>query len=305
MPVPARCAPLLPHAAILLVVAFGTTWGISAKSALDVMPATDFLVFRYVLAISMLAIPFLLRRHFRRPGPHERRAFVIGLFDPGAATLLVFFALYYTTAVNAIVIASWLPLLSTIGAWWLIGEKPALPVLAGALLGLLGVVVLVSDDAASGGSIAGDLMCVACQVILAGSVALMRRINQEVGDPLRVATWQVAGGTLTVIVVSLIDAWINGRVWLAAPPLDGWFLIVYLAVFLTAGAFWLYNFALRYLPTARATLYGLLGPPLSVPLTALVLNERLTWIDLTALATVMVGVALPALAAVVRPKARS
>ncbi|MBM3508527.1 MAG: hypothetical protein FJX61_00115 [Alphaproteobacteria bacterium] len=289
----------LPHLAILAVVAFGTTWGIAAKTAVGTMPVTDFLFIRYVLATALIAIPLLVRKHTRKPGRSERQAFVLGFFDPGATTLFVFYALYYTDAVNAIIIAAWLPLLAAIAAWWLIGERPSLPAVAGAALGLIGIVLLVSDDASQlkSDSLIGDLLCIACQVTLAGSVALMRRINQEAGDPLSVAAWQIAGGTVTVAAASVIDSLIAGRPWLSMPPAEGWLLVGYLALFLTVGSFWLYNFALRYLPTARVTLYGLISPPLAVPLTAAVLGESVTWIDASALAVVLAGVALPMLIA--------
>jgi probable blue pigment (indigoidine) exporter len=289
---------LLPHAAILAVVAFGTTWGIAAKTAVQTMPVTDFLFIRYTVAVALIAVPLLLRKHLRKPGRSERQAFALGIFDPGATTLLVFYALYFTDAVNAIIIAAWLPLLASIAAWWLIGERPSLPVVAGAAMGLIGIVLLMSDDAAANGSTSfvGDLLCIACQVTLAGSVALMRRINQEAGDPLSVAAWQIAGGTVTVAVVSAIDSGIAGRPWLSMPSAEGWLLVLYLALFLTVGSFWLYNYALRYLPTARVTLYGLMGPPLAVPVTAAVLGEAVSGVDAAALAVVLAGVALPMLA---------
>ena len=77
---------------------------------------------------------------------------------------------------------------------------------------------------------------------------------------------------------------------------NGWLIMLYLGVLVSALAFFIYNYALRHIGVGRISLYLVLIAPLGVPLAAIFLGETVTVQDGIAIALVMLGVALPSLA---------
>ncbi len=262
------------------------------------MPPSQILMFRFAIGAVLLWLLVALLRRTVPPWALSREAFWIGFLGSGMATIFVYWGLALTTAVNAAVITSWMPLVSSLLAWWLLREQVSRWVLIGSAFAFLGILVLISDDAAVGrGSIWGDLLCASSLVIACYAQIRLRRIGIRFENALAITAWQMTGAAFCMALIMIcFESWLDARGWMAVPGLDAWLLIGYLAVFVGAAAFTLNNFALRHLTAGQVSLYIVLMAPMSVPISALVVGEIVTWIDIVAIAMVSSGVALPAIA---------
>ena len=261
------------------------------------MPPSEILMFRFAIGAVLLWLLVVLLRRTVPPWTLGREAFWIGFLGSGMATIFVYWGLVLTTAVNAAVITSWMPLVSSLLAWRLLRETVSRWVLIGSAFAFLGILVLVSDDAeVGGGSIWGDLLCASSLVIACYAQIRLRRIGIRFENALAITAWQMTGGAVCMALIMIcFESWFDERGWMAVPGLDAWLLIGYLAVFVGAAAFTLNNFALRHLTAGQVSLYIVLMAPMSVPISALVVGEIVTWIDIVAIAMVSSGVALPAI----------
>ena len=253
---------------------------------------------RFAIGAALLWLAVLLVRRSQPAVRIGKEAFLIGFFGSGLATIFVYWGLILTTAVNAAVITSWMPLVSSLLAWRLLGERVSRWVLIGSAIALAGVLILVSDDRASGsGSIWGDLLCAGSLVIACFAQIRLRRIGQQFGNTLAITAWQMTGAAVCMALIMIgFESWFDERGWMAVPGVDAWILIAYLAIFVGSSAFALNNYALRHLTAGHVSLYVVLMAPMSVPISALVVGEVVTWVDIVAIALVTMGVALPAVA---------
>ena len=155
--------------------------------------------------------------------------------------------------------------------------------------------LLVSDDLADGGtSLFGDFLCFLNLVAVAFGQTLLRRIARDHGFAISVTIWQLLGAAaICLVVLVLFESWLDHRGIMAVPSIGVWGLILYLALFVTAGTFALNNFGLRYIPAGHTSLYYVLMAPLGVPFAYVLLGETVTDRDIAAIALVMAGVATP------------
>ena len=285
----------LPHFAILGATLMWASSFAAGRMAVATMPASEILMLRFAIGAGVLWLVVLLLRKGLPTWQLSREAFWIGFLGSGLATIFVYWGLLLTTAVNAAVITSWMPLVSSLLAWRLLQERIARSVLIGSAVAFCGVLILVSDDAATeSGSIWGDLLCAGSLVIACFAQIRLRRIGLKFGNTLAITACQLTGGAVCMAIIMVcFESWLDERGWMAVPGIDAWLLIVYLAIIVGASAFALNNYALRHLTAGHISLYVVLMAPMSVPISALVIGEVVTWIDIIAIALVSIGVALP------------
>ena len=286
----------LPHFAILGATFMWASSFAAGRMAVATMPASEILMLRFAIGALLLWLTVLLLRRELPIWQIGREAFWIGFLGSGLATIFVYWGLLLTTAVNAAVITSWMPLVSSLLAWRLLHERISRSVLIGSAFALCGVLILVSDDTVAGSSsIWGDLLCATSLVIACFTQIRLRRIGVKFGNAL---AWQLTGGAVCMALIMVcFESWLDERGWMAVPGVEAWLLIAYLAVFVGASAFALNNFALRHLTAGHVSLYVVLMAPMSVPISALVIGEVVTWIDIVAIGLVSAGVAFPAITA--------
>jgi drug/metabolite transporter (DMT)-like permease len=145
--------------------------------------------------------------------------------------------------------------------------------LVGALVGLVGVAVLIGPDALEGvgGNVGAQVACLGAALSYAFAGIFGRRFNRLGVAPLTAAVGQVTMSTVVLLVLALaVD-----RPWhLPVPGISVWLAVAALAFFSTTLAYVLY---FRILATAGATnllLVTLLIPVTAILLGSLVLGER-------------------------------
>ena len=172
------------------------------------------------LRFSLASVVFLLLM-LRLP-PAERRLgrdvwLLLGMALSGMVIFspLLYWGLYYTTAANAALINGTAPLLTAIWAVWLIREPMTRPQMVGAVLALVGIVVLVSG----------------------GSLSYLLDFKVNFGDVLVLAAVAFWG------IYSVLGRWVMKRSGRSPVSVTAFSIILSLP-FLWAGAGW----EMQYLP---------------------------------------------------------
>ena len=154
-------------------------------------------------------------------------------------------------------------------------------------------------------SLFGDFLCFLNLITVGFGQTFLRRIARDHGNTMSVTTWQLLGAaSACLIVLLLFESWLDTRGVMDVPSIEVWILILYLAVFVSAGTFALNNFVLKYIPAGHTGLYFVLMAPLGVPFSYFLLAEVITANDILAIAFVMGGVATPTVAQIVRRLSR-
>lgn len=207
------------------------------------------------LIIGALAAPRMRRAHFAAPW---RFPIVGGLL--AGYFILMFEALRLTDPVSTGAVFTLTPIMSALFGWILMRQVTT-PMMAVSLV-LAGVgavwVIFRADIEAILGLRLGPgerIFFVGC-ALHALYTPMGRLLNR--GEPVLVYTF---GGICGGLLVTL--AWGAGEVvatdWLALPAI-AWAAVLYLAVFATAGTFFLVQYATLRLPSAKVMAYGYLVP---------------------------------------------
>lgn len=210
---------------------------------------------------------------------------VLGVLNIGA-----FFALIYVVAqllpsgVAATTMAISAGVLMLF-AWLLLGERPARWPLVGALLGFVGVGIMVFD-AQAGIDILGIALSLVAMVLSSAGFILTKRWSE--GMPIiRVTAWQLVAGGAVLVPCALF---VHG----APPELDLQAMagFGYVSLIATAAAYLAWFTGLRHLPASSVGLIGLLNPVTGVLLGTLLAAESLGLQSLIGMGLVLGGVLL-------------
>lgn len=203
------------------------------------------------------ALPFgLLLLAFRPRLPQGVwwwRALLLGTLNIGAFFALIFVAAYRLPGGTAATLTATAPIMIMLIAWAVVRERPRLAALAGAVVGVVGVALLVlrAGVAVDPIGVAASFGAVAMSSL---GFVLVKRWRPPV-DLLTFTAWQLVAGGLVLLPVALV---VEG----APPALDasavGGFLYLGLAGTVLAYVVWFRG--LRGLPAAAVSLVGLLNP---------------------------------------------
>lgn len=264
--------------AALAPAAWGTTYLVATELLPDGRP---------LLAAALRALPvgLLLLILFRRlpEGSWWWRAFVLGTLNIGLFFALLFVAAYRLPGGVAATAGAVQPLLVSLLAWPLLGERFGWGKAAAGTLGVLGVGLLVLR-----GEAVLDLVGLAAAFGMAGSMACGLVLTKRWGRPapLLVFTgWQLVAGGLILAPLALV---------LEGPPPDLTLAngvgFVYLGVVGTALAYALWFGGLNELPVTSASFLGLLSPVVAAVSGFLVLGESFTPVQLLGVLAIFTSV---------------
>ncbi|WP_404312371.1 DMT family transporter [Agrococcus terreus] len=225
---------------------------------------------------------------WRRRLPHGAwwwRALVLGVLNVGAFFVLVYLAATLLPTSVAAVVMSLSPVAMLAAGWALVGERPAFRAVAGAALGILGVVVMLGG--ASGAlSPCGVGAGVAAMAMYAVGSVLAKRWSTGV-DLVASTSWQLVAGGLLLLPLALA---IEGP-----PVIHAWSELAafaYISFAATGVAFVAWFGALRHLRAGQVGLLGLLNPVTGVLLGVLLGGEALTGWQAAGIAAILAGVVL-------------
>ncbi len=196
------------------------------------------------------------------------------LFQPCLYFLLESNALRLTTSSQAGVVAASVPLLVAVGAFFFLKEQIAARTLAGLIVtiaGVLALTLLESPGARAENPAMGNLLELAAMACAAANILLVKQLSHRY-NPWTLTAFQVAAGML-FFLPGLSTVW--------HAPATVWNLrlmgaILFLGVFVTLGAFGLYNWGMSRMPAANASVFINLVPVFAVLIGWTALGESLS-----------------------------
>ncbi len=263
--------------ATIAPIAWGSTYLVTAQT----MPADAPLWGAALRALPAGLVLLALAR--RRPrGLWWLRSLVLGVLNVGAFFVLVYLAAHLLPSSIAAMLMALAPLTILLLAWPLAAERPALLSLGGALIGFVGVLVLVTG---ASGTINpwGILASLSAMLMSSVGFVLARRWRDET-PALAVTAWQLTAGGIALLIVAVVA---EGP----PPALDAAGLLgaSYLSMVATALAFVTWFAALQHLPAGAVGLIGLLNPVAGVALGALVVAEIITPMQFVGMGIIVMG----------------
>lgn len=244
-----------------------------------------------ILAIAALAFGESLKVRRAEFAPLLAASFTNVFAWMGFSTM----AMKYLAVSEGTLLVYTMPIWAMLFAWPILGKRPTLRDVAALVLGLCGLVVLLSGHgvAFTADKITGIALALAAAILFAfGGVAFKAPASIA---PTASVAWQVGLGCLPMIVLGAIFE----RPDATALTSNGIAMLIYMTIGPMALCYLAWFAALRRLPATTAAIGTLSVPVLGILFSALVIGEPLGWRELIAMVLTLAGVSL----ALLRPKA--
>ncbi|HUR99416.1 MAG TPA: DMT family transporter [Pyrinomonadaceae bacterium] len=259
---------------LILCLIWGTTW-IFIKVGLGDLPPITFAAARFVLSVAIL-LPIIWFREL--PWPRSTAEWkLIGLTGFLQFSLnysAVFWGEQHISSGLAAVLQAMITVFGLLLAWiFLPTEKITGLKIFSVLLGVTGVAVIFIEQL----RIESVMAFIGCAAIVAGAyfaaqASILIKLRGSSLHPASLVCTQMICGLPAIVLYALIA---EGN-----PISFNWtwravVCVVYLAVFGTIAAFWLYYWLLSRIESTKAMMISLVTPLLAVLIGAIVLGERL------------------------------
>jgi len=267
-------------------IAWGTTYYVTHRYLPPDTPLYG-AVFRAVPAgLLLLAV-----RRRLPTGSWWWRSMVLGTLNMGAFFALIYLAAQLLPTSVASTIMATSPVVMMLLAWSLLAERPRVPALVGAALGITGVCVMLLTGVGHV-SVGGVFASVAAMSMSSVGYVLAKKWsaaepNRAPVDVLSLTAWQLLAGGLVLIPVAVV---VEG----APPALSGSAVLAfgYVSVVATAVAFVAWFSGLRHLSAGAVGLVGLLNPVTGVLLGTSLAGDSLSGQQILGLVLVFGGILL-------------
>jgi drug/metabolite transporter (DMT)-like permease len=279
------------YAAIGLFALLAALWGLSFPAisvGLRTLEPVLFAAFRYDIAAILLIVLAVTRTNDWRP---EARSDVAAVLGGGvflvAGNALLFVGQQTVTSGVAAVMQSLVPIATTLWALGILPEERVSAVGAvGILLGFIGVGLVVRPDPANlaAGDTVGKLLILAQVASVSLGGVLVQRSKPTL-DRAALSGWSMAVGG---VVLHLVSAAVGEPFALPDVPV-AWMAVLYLGVFATALAFFIYYTLLDVRGALETSLVAYLVPVVATVAGVFILQESITPLTVVGFAVVFCG----------------
>lgn len=291
---------ILPLSALIAsVILWGGSFA-AMRIVLGDLTPMELMGARMISAFAVI-VPFAGRlkpRHYRKGDTKYLIPMV--LFQPCLYFLLETNALLLTTSTQAGVISASVPVLVTLGAWLFLSEKIGRGTVVGLILSVAGVTVLTLSQGSGSTAtnpVLGNLMEVGAMISAAANMLIIKKLSGRY-NPWTLTALQTFAGLIFFSpgIVSLFQT--DGSVW----SLKLIFILLYLGVFVSLGAFGLYNWGMSRISASKASSFINLVPVMAIVTGWIILGESLTLLQSLAAAIVIAGVLISQYGGKKRPR---
>lgn len=244
------------------------------------MTAPTYMALRFSIA-AVLFISIMAVTGFPRI---DRRAHVMialtALAEPVFYFLFESYGLQLTTASKASLIIATIPVMVLVAAHFFLHERMTRRGVLSVFISLAGISLVVLGDRSASlaqpSTIVGDLLVFGAVVSAATYITLARHLTQTYAA-IHITGLQITYGA---VVFSLL--WVFQPSSLRIPSIDaaGWGALIFLVLGATIGAFLLYNHSLSRVTAGKAALFINAIPVITAVTARIVLQERLTSIQI-------------------------
>ena len=282
---------IAPHIALVLVQIMFGTWPIFGKLVLRSMSSTSLVGIRILGAAAVLT---LLQRKLGqlRQLPKRVLAWLVlsSLLGVVLNQLLFVKGLSLTTAINATLLTTTIPVI-TLGVSIALGyDLPSVRHFFGIALAAAGVIYLVDPWRAdfTAQTTLGNVLILCSSLSYGTYIAVSRDLFRRYGA-LNVITWIFLVGAIVSLPISAY-AWSSEALGTVSAAV--WLMVAYIVLVPTVGAYYLNSWAITRVPPSVVATYIYLQPLLAFGLAPLVLGETWNSRTLVACALIFAGVAV-------------
>lgn len=281
---------ILPILALLLAMAlWGSSFVAMKYSFRELHPIA--VLFGRMAVATLCFLPFLgSYRRMPLTKAHVPILILMCLCEPCLYFVFEAAALMYTSASQASMISTMLPLLVALSAGLFLGERVTLRLLAGFALAAVGALWL---GYAAGGTedapnpLLGNLLEFLAMICAAGYTISMKYLTKDLSS-FHLTGLQAFSGLIFFAPMLALP-----QVRQMPPPsLESVLVVVYLGVVVSFGAYALYNYGVSRIPVSRASAFINLIPVFSILMGFIFLGERLNLQQGFACVAVLAGVLL-------------
>ena len=212
----------------------------------------------------------------------------LGFFEPCLYFLFEAQALQYTSASQAGMLASLMPLITAILAGYLLKEVITQKLIFGSLLAMIGVIWLSVNSTTSVSApnpMLGNFLEFCAMSCGAGYTIVEKHLSSKFSAIFITAVQSFIGMVFffPFFIYEMNTMTMNFTV-------EGMSWILYLGVVVTLGGYGLYNYAITKLDASKVAVYVNLIPIFTLMLAYLILNEKMTESQLIASVLILIGV---------------
>ncbi len=215
---------------------------------------------------------------------------LLAAFEPCLYFIFEAKALLYTSASQAGMITSLMPLITAMAAGYFLKEIISKQLIFGSLIAMIGVVwlsVQATTTASAPNPMLGNFLEL-CAMVCAAGYTIVARYLSEKFSALFITAIQAFIGAIFFLPFFIYEYATRDMTF--SVEAVSW--VVYLGVVVTLGGYGLYNFALTKIEASKAAMFVNLIPVFTLILAFLILGEQFTVQGLIASATIMSGVIL-------------
>jgi drug/metabolite transporter (DMT)-like permease len=280
-----------PHVALIAVQVMFATWPVLGKIALRTLPSLSLVGFRvFGAAVALTAIGIATGK-LGRIARSDWMLLVASSFLGVVFNQWLFVkGLSYTTAINATLIGTTIPVFTLLVSILMGNDRASLRKLIGIVLAGAGVVYLIGPERAnfSHASVIGDLLIVANSLCYGTYIAISKRLVSRY-NALTVITWIFIVGCIPAVPVGALSF---SHVSVSSVPLSVWLAVAYIVLFATVACYYLNSWALSRVPPSTVAIYIYLQPLIAFALAPWLLGEKVGMRIIVASLLVFAGVAV-------------
>lgn len=259
----------------------------ATKAALAGFAPMTVIWLRMVLA-SLVGIVVFRRipRPDYKPGDWKVLTFLC-LMQPCLYFLFESYAISLTTSSQAGMLAALVPLLVAAGAWVVLKEPMSIMGMAGLAVSIGGVIWLSlsgAPDESAPNPVLGNFLEVCALTCAAICMVVMKRMS------VRYSTWWLTAMQCVAGAIFFLPGALLVGTPVVEVPTTAWIAVCYLGLFVTLGAFGLYNMAMTMMPAGKAAMAINMVSPVALVSGWLVLGEAMTLMQLAACGVIGFGV---------------
>lgn len=267
---------------------------IAGKIGVQEFPPFSLAFFRFLFATAII-FPMMIKyedKNWRLKKSDWKTIIVLGMIGMFGYHALFFTALKYTTAINSAMIGATNPLITSLLASFMIGEKLGIKRLGAILLALSGVMLTISE----------------------GKLEIIKSIDFNIGDIimlLAVVCWAIYGViskkvmpryspliitsySFLICLVALVPFVIFERPMTYLPHVTwrGWISVLYMAVFASVIGYLVQQISIKAIGPSKTMSFINLVPVFSIALSYIILKEDVTLIKIISALIIICGVYL-------------
>ena len=281
--------------AILAAITCHVFWGFSflaSRKGLDGAPVFVLLSHRFglsFLAMNLLVLLGLGETDLRRKG--LLKPFLLGLMEPVVYFFGEQYGILHSNTVFSGVMIALIPIVSTLAAAPVLGEKPTLGQVLFSLLSLGGVVGIGFMNSSSGALDWIGVAALTIAILSAGAYTLIGRSISREYSPFERTYSIMAVGTVVFTPLALVQT--RGSVVEYVRPLaEPTYLmaVLFLTLICSVACYFLSGYTITYMTVARGTVFSNLTTAVSVFAGVLFLHEPFTWFGAVCCLVIFVGI---------------